>query len=87
MEHIADSIEKARVANFIFAICQTADEKAMNQARFFIAKARNTASGIELPIRIRYAIDYMECDETRSLSQENMALTSSQQLAKKMLKV
>jgi replicative DNA helicase len=86
MEHIADSIEKARVANFIVAICQTADEKALNLMRFFIAKARNTMSGIELAMKISYSTDYIRDDVGRNLVVEKAELTSSQQLKEKMLK-
>jgi hypothetical protein len=87
MEHIADSIEKARVANFIVALCQTPDEKPLNQMRFFVAKARNTMSGIELPMKIKYNLDYITCDEGRSLSAEYEQQTSTQILKGKMMKV
>jgi len=55
MEDIADSFEKAKIADVILGLCQTEEEKEDNIMRIFVAKNRDAAGGQELVIRNDYA--------------------------------
>lgn len=45
IENLADSFDKAKIADFILAQCQTAAEKSNNRVRLFTAKVRNNGDG------------------------------------------
>lgn len=55
IEHIGDSFDKAKVADYIVALCQTDEEKANDLARFFFAKTRNTGIVEDIYLRIEFA--------------------------------
>jgi hypothetical protein len=45
IENLADSFDKAKIADFILAQCQTTEEKAKNLVRLLTAKVRNNGDG------------------------------------------
>ena len=45
LEHMADSWDKAKIADYIFALAQTDDEQLANELRIVILKVRNNSSG------------------------------------------
>ena len=50
MESISEAFNKCFVADFIFSISRTIEDKAANGGRLFIAKNRNGPDGIVYPI-------------------------------------
>ena len=50
MESISEAFNKCFVADFIFTISRTIDDKAVNGGRVFVAKNRNGPDGIVFPI-------------------------------------
>lgn len=50
MEQISEAFNKCFVADFIFSISRTIEDKAKNQGKMFIAKNRNGPDGIVFPI-------------------------------------
>jgi len=50
MESISEAFNKCFVADFIFSISRTIEDKAANGGRMFIAKNRNGPDGIVLPL-------------------------------------
>lgn len=46
IKDLAESFEKAAIADNIIALCQTSDERALNVIRLFMAKIRNEDDGI-----------------------------------------
>ena len=50
MESISEAFNKCFVADFIFTISRTIEDKANNEGRIFIAKNRNGADGLVYPI-------------------------------------
>ena len=50
MESISEAFNKCFVADFIFSISRTAEDKLNNEGRIFIAKNRNGVDGVVFPI-------------------------------------
>ena len=50
MESISEAFNKCFVADFIFSLSRTIEDKNTNEGRFFIAKNRNGPDGIVYPI-------------------------------------
>lgn len=50
MESISEAFNKCFVADFIFTISRTVEDKATNEGRVFVAKNRNGPDGIVFPI-------------------------------------
>ena len=50
MESISEAFNKCFVADFIFSISRTTEDKALNSGRIFIAKNRNGEDGLIFPI-------------------------------------
>ena len=50
MEAISEAFNKCFVADFIFSLSRTIDDKAVNGGRVFIAKNRNGPDGMVYPI-------------------------------------
>ena len=50
MEQISEAFNKCFVADFIFSISRTIEDKQNNQGKIFIAKNRNGPDGIIYPI-------------------------------------
>ena len=65
MESISEAFNKCFVADFIFSISRTPEDKKLDTGRIFIAKNRNGADGIVFPIKM----------STRNVSIEVLAST------------
>ncbi len=52
MESISEAFNKCFVADFIFSVSRTIEDKAVNGGRIFIAKNRNGPDGIVFPIHM-----------------------------------
>ena len=52
---ISEAIDKANVSDIIIAMCQTRDEEKMKQGRLFLAKVRDSESGIIVPMNLDLA--------------------------------
>jgi len=52
MESISEAFSKCFVADFIFSISRTVEDKANNTGRMFIAKNRNGPDGLVFPMFI-----------------------------------
>ena len=50
MESISEAFNKCFVADFIFTLSRTMEDKTTNQGRFFIAKNRNGPDGLVFPV-------------------------------------
>ena len=50
MESISEAFNKCFVADFIFTVSRTIDDKSANTGRIFLAKNRNGPDGIIYPI-------------------------------------
>jgi replicative DNA helicase len=50
MESISEAFNKCFVADFIFSISRTAEDKINNEGRIFVAKNRNGIDGVVYPI-------------------------------------
>ena len=55
MESISEAFNKCFVADFIFSISRTSEDKLTNQGRIFIAKNRNGEDGLIFPIYMNTA--------------------------------
>jgi len=69
MESISEAFNKCFVADFIFSVSRTVENKAQNGGRLFVAKNRNGPDGVSYPIKMdtsRVYIDVLEeSDEDR----------------------
>jgi hypothetical protein len=52
MESISEAFNKCFVADFIFSISRTVEDKLSNSGRIFVAKNRNGPDGIIYPIHM-----------------------------------
>ena len=52
MESISEAYNKCFVADFIFSVSRTVEDKAANKGRIFVAKNRNGPDGIVFPIKM-----------------------------------
>jgi len=60
MESISEAFNKCFVADFIFSVSRTIDDKKTNSGRIFIAKNRNGPDGIVMPIYMDTSVVRME---------------------------
>jgi len=63
MESISEAFNKCFVADFIFSISRTVENKASNGGRIFIAKNRNGPDGIDYPIKMDTSNVFIEVIE------------------------
>jgi hypothetical protein len=52
MESISEAFNKCFVADFIFSVSRTVEDKKLNKGRIFVAKNRNGPDGLVYPIRM-----------------------------------
>jgi hypothetical protein len=52
MESISEAFNKCFVADFIFTISRTIEDKNVNAARMFVAKNRNGPDGLVYPMKM-----------------------------------
>lgn len=60
---LAESFAKSAVADFMIALCQTKEEKQMNQLRYFVAKHRNGQDAETICCEIAYEKMYVKYSE------------------------
>ena len=60
MESISEAFNKCFVADFIFSVSRTIEDKKTNSGRIFIAKNRNGPDGIVMPIMMDTAVVKIE---------------------------
>ena len=60
MESISEAFNKCFVADFIFSVSRTIDDKKTNSGRIFIAKNRNGVDGIVMPLYMDTSIVKLE---------------------------
>lgn len=58
MEHLADNVEKARIADLVITINKTEEEASKGEARLFLTGSRNQAGNVS--IRIQQDLDKMK---------------------------
>ena len=87
MESISEAFNKCFVADFIFTISRTIEDKTSNEGRVFIAKNRNGPDGIVFPIRIDTKNVFLNVlsatDETPSEIAEKSIQKQAQKLKEK----
>ena len=87
MEQISEAFNKCFVADFIFSLSRTADDKVANTGRIFIAKNRNGPDGIVFPIFMEtrnVKIDVLSSqNETPSSIAQNSAKKQAERLREK----
>tara|TARA_R100001594_G_scaffold115765_2_gene150691 strand:- start:234 stop:1517 length:1284 start_codon:yes stop_codon:yes gene_type:complete len=54
IKNLSESIEHAKIATVVLALCQTEQEKEDNEMRIYFAKNRNDRSGILVPIQTAF---------------------------------
>jgi replicative DNA helicase len=52
MESISEAFNKCFVADFIFSVSRTVEDKKLNKGRIFVAKNRNGPDGLVYPIKM-----------------------------------
>ena len=65
MESISEAFNKCFVADFIFSVSRTVDDKKTNSGRIFIAKNRNGPDGIVMPLYMDTSVVKMEVLEDK----------------------
>ena len=80
MESISEAFNKCFVADFIFSLSRTAQDKQANKGRIFIAKNRNGPDGLVFPVFADWSNVSMkvlertdeEADEIKPTAKENL---------------
>ena len=67
MESISEAFNKCFVADFIFSVSRTVDDKKTNSGRIFIAKNRNGPDGIVMPLYMDTSVVKMGVLEDQKL--------------------
>jgi replicative DNA helicase len=78
MESIAEAFNKCFVADFIFSLSRTVNDKNANTGRFFIAKNRNGPDGLVFPIHMNTGNVSISVLEQSQETVEQMAANSMQ---------
>jgi replicative DNA helicase len=63
MADIAESFEKAKIADVIIALCQTSKEKKTGKMRWFFAKNRDNKSEVTVPMRLNTDTMFFKQDD------------------------
>jgi replicative DNA helicase len=77
MESISEAFNKCFVADFIFSLSRTVEDKQSNTGRLFVAKNRNGPDGLVFPINMQTANVHIEI--LPSTGAEQSMLTSKEQ--------
>ena len=77
MESISEAFNKCFVADFIFSLSRTVEDKQSNTGRFFVAKNRNGPDGLVFPVEMTTA--NVQIKILQSTGEEQRALTSRDQ--------
>ena len=73
---IAEAFNKCFVADFIFSLSRTADDKVANTGRIFIAKNRNGPDGLVFPVMANWSNVQMKVLERPTDEEEGNRSTS-----------
>ncbi len=76
MESISEAFNKCFVADFIFSLSRTADDKVANTGRIFIAKNRNGPDGLVFPVMADWSNVQMKVLERQEEDEEGTHSTS-----------
>ena len=82
MESISEAFNKCFVADFIFSISRTVENKAQNGGRIFVAKNRNGPDGIDDPIKMDTSNVFIEVLEE---TEEERVIVNTAKDQKKLL--
>ena len=77
MESISEAFNKCFVADFIFSLSRTVEDKQSNTGRLFVAKNRNGPDGLVFPINMQTANVHIEILSPTGVEQS--MLTSKEQ--------
>ena len=77
MESISEAFNKCFVADFIFSLSRTVEDKQSNTGRFFVAKNRNGPDGLVFPVSMTTA--NVQIEVLQSTMEEQRALSSRDQ--------
>jgi hypothetical protein len=77
MESISEAFNKCFVADFIFSLSRTVEDKQSNTGRLFVAKNRNGPDGLVFPIKMQTANVHIEV--LSPTGEEQNMLTSKEQ--------
>ena len=77
MESISEAFNKCFVADFIFSLSRTVEDKQSNTGRFFVAKNRNGPDGLVFPVSMTTA--NVQIEVLQSTMEEQRALSSKDQ--------
>ena len=77
MEKISEAFNKCFVADFIFSVSRTIEDKQKNLGKIFIAKNRNGPDGLVFPIKMQTANVHIEV--LSPTGEEQNMLTSKEQ--------
>ena len=80
MESISEAFNKCFVADFIFSLSRTPQDKQANSGRIFIAKNRNGPDGLVFPAAVDWATVSIDVLERRG-DEEPPQLTAKEQLS------
>ena len=81
MESISEAFNKCFVADFIFSLSRTAQDKQANTGRFFIAKNRNGPDGLVFPIFMDTSNVSIKALERSELDEEKPQPTAKSNLS------
>jgi len=77
MESISEAFNKCFVADYIFSLSRTVQDKQSNQGRLFIAKNRNGPDGLVFPIFADWSNVCMKVLEPQDETVENTVQQST----------
>ena len=78
MEAISEAFNKCFVADFIFTVSRTIEDKQNNLGRIFVAKNRNGPDGIVFPIKMDASRVYIEVLPSGGIDQAIVTTTRDQ---------
>jgi len=80
MESISEAFNKCFVADFIFSVSRTAEDKSANTGRLFVAKNRNGPDGLVYPLHMDTStVNIRVLPSTGDTPEQMMAKTAKQQ--------
>ena len=81
MESISEAFNKCFVADFIFSVSRTVQDKTTNSGRIFVAKNRNGPDGIIYPIYMDTSRVKIKVFASQNETIESVAAVSAKQQA------
>lgn len=87
MESISEAFSKCFVADFIFSLSRTVDDRTTNKGRIFIAKNRNGVDGIVYPVHMNTANVHIDVLEESSESPAEITANAEKNAKAKLAKI